>query len=56
VDGTINGERIRFRSTLPVEGVRLVYTFDGAISGDKMSGDVELGEYGAAKWKAWRKA
>jgi len=56
VDGTVSGDRIRFRSTLPVEGVRLVYTFDGAISRDQMSGEVELGEYGAAKWKAWRKA
>jgi hypothetical protein len=56
VDGTIYGDRIRFHSTLPVEGIRLVYTFDGVISGDNMSGAVDLGEYGAAKWKAWREA
>jgi hypothetical protein len=56
VDGTIYGDRIRFLSTLPVEGIRLVYAFDGVISGDNMSGAVDLGEYGAAKWKAWRKA
>ena len=54
VDGTISGDRIRFRSTLPVEGVRLVYTFQGTISGDRMSGEVDLGEYGAATWKARR--
>ena len=54
VDGTLSGDRIRFRSTLPVEGVRLVYTFGGTISGDRMSGEVDLGEYGAATWKAWR--
>ena len=34
--------------------VRLVYTFGGTISGDRMSGEVDLGEYGAATWKAWR--
>jgi hypothetical protein len=56
VDGTLSGDRIRFRSTLPVEGVRLVYTFEGTISGDRMSGSVDLGEYGAATWKAWRSA
>src|SRR5262249_23937969 len=31
VEGTLSGDRIRFRSTLPVEGVRLVYTFEGTI-------------------------
>ncbi len=56
VDGTISGDRVRFRSILPVEGIRLVYTFEGVISGDSMSGDVDLGEYGAAKWKARRRA
>ncbi|HTM48038.1 MAG TPA: aminotransferase class V-fold PLP-dependent enzyme [Bryobacteraceae bacterium] len=54
VEGTISGDRIRFRSTLPVEGVRLVYTFSGAISGDAMSGELDLGEYGPAAWKASR--
>src|SRR5260221_2092944 len=56
VEGTLSGDRIRFRSTLPVEGVRLVYSFEGTISGDRMEGEVGLGEYGAATWKAWRHA
>src|SRR6266852_5859181 len=42
IEGTLAGDRIHFRSTLPVEGVRLVYTFEGTISGDRMSGDVDL--------------
>ena len=54
LEGTLSGDRIRFRSTLPVEGVRLVYTFEGTVSGDRMDGAVDLGEYGAATWKAWR--
>jgi L-seryl-tRNA(Ser) seleniumtransferase len=56
IEGSIAGDRVRFRSTLPVEGVHLVYTFEGTISGDTMSGNLDLGEYGSAKWKASRKA
>jgi L-seryl-tRNA(Ser) seleniumtransferase len=56
VEGSISGDRVRFRSTLPVEGMRLVYTFEGTISGDSMSGNLDLGEYGSATWKASRKA
>jgi D-glucosaminate-6-phosphate ammonia-lyase len=56
IEGSISGDRVRFRSTLPVEGVRLVYTFEGTISGDSMSGNLDLGEYGSATWKAVRKA
>ena len=56
IEGSLSGDRVRFRSTLPVEGMRLVYTFDGAISGDSMAGKVDLGEYGSATWKASRKA
>jgi hypothetical protein len=56
VEGWLTGDRVRFRSTLPVEGMRLVYSFDGTISGDTMAGNVDLGEYGSATWKASRKA
>jgi L-seryl-tRNA(Ser) seleniumtransferase len=56
VEGWLMGDRVRFRSTLPVEGMRLVYTFEGVISGDHMSGNLDLGEYGSATWKALRKA
>jgi hypothetical protein len=56
VEGWLRGDRVHFRSTLPVEGMRLVYTFEGVISGDSMSGSLDLGEYGSATWKASRKA
>jgi len=56
LNGTLAGDKIRFRSTLPIEGMRIVYEFDGVISGDQMSGTVSLGEYGEATWKARRKA
>lgn len=54
VDGTVAGNTVRFRGTLPADGVQLVYLFEGRISGDRMSGTVSLGEYGAATWKARR--
>jgi D-glucosaminate-6-phosphate ammonia-lyase len=56
IEGWLIGDRVHFRSTLPVEGMRLVYTFEGVISGDQMSGSLDLGEYGSATWKASRKA
>jgi L-seryl-tRNA(Ser) seleniumtransferase len=56
LEGTLSGDLVRFRSTLPVEGIRLVYRFEGTVSGDRMAGAVDLGEYGAATWKAWRHA
>lgn len=56
LEGTVTGERIRFRSELPVEGTRLIYAFEGTLSGDRMSGEVECGEYGRAQWSAKRQA
>ena len=52
--GSINGDRVRFRSVLPVEGVRLGYLFDGTISGNGMAGTLDLGEYPTARWTARR--
>jgi L-seryl-tRNA(Ser) seleniumtransferase len=52
--GTIDGERVELESTLPVGGQRLRYSFHGKAAGDTMSGEVELGEYGSARWTARR--
>jgi hypothetical protein len=52
--GRINGDRVEFRSVLPAGGQRLNYSFTGQVTGDSMSGDLELGEYGRAKWSARR--
>jgi D-glucosaminate-6-phosphate ammonia-lyase len=52
--GEINGDRLLFRSFLPADGNRLSYTFTGTASGDAMSGNVALGEYGHARWRARR--
>jgi D-glucosaminate-6-phosphate ammonia-lyase len=52
VSGTIDGDRVRLRSSLPHEGTQLAYRFDGRVHGQTIEGDVDLGEYGTARWTA----
>ena len=52
--GKIDGDRVDLRSNLPMGGQRLRYEFTGRVSGDSMSGEVDLGEYGNARWTARR--
>ena len=54
VSGTIDGDRVRLRSSLPCEGTQLTYRFDGRITGQTIEGEVDLGEYGKARWTARR--
>ena len=42
--------------TARYEGTSLSYTYKGSISGDTMTGTVDLGEYGPATFTATRKA
>ena len=53
--GMIDGGDVKFASTLPMEGARLRYGFSGRVDGDVMRGDLDLGEYPAAKWVARRR-
>ena len=52
--GAVAVNLIRFRSSQKIQGTRLSYDFTGTIDGDKMAGNVSLGEYGAALWSAQR--
>ena len=54
--GEVDGNHVRLHSSLPADGNRLSYTFTGTLSGNEMSGGVEIGEYGAARWRARRHA
>ena len=54
LNGSVAANEVKFRSSLKMEGTRLGYDFDGKLEGDQMSGTVELGEYGQAKWTAKR--
>lgn len=55
LSGTVSGDRVKLTSTTPYQGTRLTYRFDGRIVGQDMVGDVDLGEYGAARWTAARR-
>lgn len=52
--GTISGADILIRSTYGVDGARVHSIFTGKISGDLMEGELSVGEYGKATWKAKR--
>jgi L-seryl-tRNA(Ser) seleniumtransferase len=54
--GTIEGDTVEFRSSLPEEtiGNALNFTFTGKINGDMMSGNLDMGEYLSARWSAKR--
>jgi L-seryl-tRNA(Ser) seleniumtransferase len=54
VTGRMNGDRVEFRSVFPAGGQRLNYTFTGQVVGDSISGELDLGEYGRARWSARR--
>jgi len=54
LEGKLHANQINFRSTQRIEGQMLSYEFSGVVDGDKMGGDVDLGEYGAARWTALR--
>jgi D-glucosaminate-6-phosphate ammonia-lyase len=54
LSGRMDGDKVELRSSLPAEGTRLSYLFRGTAAGDTMSGVVNLGEYGSARWTAHR--
>jgi len=52
--GEISGNRLKLRSTLPADGNVLSCSFTGSVSEQGISGDLRIGEYGSAKWRARR--
>ncbi len=50
--GKVQGDHVELRSSMPANGSTINFTFSGAVSGGTYSGDVTLGEYGVAKFKA----
>ncbi len=56
IKGHIDGNKIQFSSGGRIEGTSLHYKYKGTFEGDQMSGTVDLGEYGAARFTATRKA
>jgi L-seryl-tRNA(Ser) seleniumtransferase len=54
LSGMVEGDEVHFRSSHPYEGTRFSFDFRGKVNGDTMSGEVDLGEYGPARWSAKR--
>lgn len=50
--GRVNGDRVMIRSSQRHEGSSIHFRFEGHVSGDRMQGEVSLGEYGQASWTA----
>lgn len=56
LSGWVDGNRVVFRDTQQYEGGSFAYRFEGTVTGDAMRGEVDLGEYGLARWSAKRHA
>jgi uncharacterized pyridoxal phosphate-dependent enzyme len=54
LNGSVDADNVSLLSVLPTGPQRLTYAFTGKVSGDSMSGEVRLGEYGRASWTAMR--
>jgi L-seryl-tRNA(Ser) seleniumtransferase len=57
ISGAIDGDAIRIRSAYSEQrGDSVNMTFSGKVSGDQMSGPLDMGEYLGATWTATRRA
>jgi D-glucosaminate-6-phosphate ammonia-lyase len=54
--GTVEGREVWFRSSHRYEGTAIGYEFTAQLDGDSMAGQVEMGEYGKARFTARRHA
>jgi L-seryl-tRNA(Ser) seleniumtransferase len=52
--GTVSGNVVKFQSRYRIQGQSLSYAFTGTVDGDKISGVVNMGEYGEMPWTAER--
>lgn len=54
VNGSVQGDRVTFSAQLGYQANQTLYCFQGIVSGETMSGEVDLGEFGRAAWSAER--
>lgn len=50
--GKVDADHLMLHSVMQANGYQVPYTFSGVVAGDSMSGDVKMGEYGAATFIA----
>jgi L-seryl-tRNA(Ser) seleniumtransferase len=54
LSGYVEGGQVVFNSRHPWEGTSIGFSFNGTVNGDSMEGEVDLGEYFKAPFKATR--
>lgn len=52
ITGTVRANTLEMVSHMPVPGSSVYWRFKGTVTGDRMSGTVNLGEYGIVPWTA----
>ena len=55
VAGSVKGTTIAFTATVTMEAGTFEIQYTGKVDGDKMSGDVDFGEYGRGTWSGTRR-
>jgi D-glucosaminate-6-phosphate ammonia-lyase len=50
--GKVDADHARLTSVMETNGYQVPFVFTGVVSGNKFSGDVKMGEYGAATFTA----
>ncbi|SDM47587.1 Seryl-tRNA(Sec) selenium transferase [Daejeonella rubra] len=55
INGTIDGDVVKMQSIWVVPGDRIQTTFQGSVSGETLSGDIDMNEFLSAKFNAKRK-
>ncbi len=54
IQGTVSGDDVEMSIAIHFQGCGTRYGFRGKLDGDRMAGEVELGEYWGGTWKAQR--
>ena len=52
--GNIEANKVILRSVIPIVGNNVTFIFDGIVTGETMSGDLHMGEYGTVRFTAKR--
>jgi uncharacterized pyridoxal phosphate-dependent enzyme len=51
-EGKVDADHVTLTSVMPANGYQVNFVFTGVVAGNHLSGDVKLGEYGAATFSA----
>ena len=54
-EGTVKDKKIEWTTTMTTPRGEFTMTYKGTVEGDKMSGEVQMGDFGTREWKAERK-